>query len=69
VRVRELDMTVSFEAGETIWTESAYKYTRASVEAMLRTAGMRLIRWDSDGAFALALAGPARAAAALPRAA
>ena len=69
VRVRDLDMTVSFEAGETIWTESAYKFTRASVEAMLRSAGMRLHRWDSDDAFALALAGPARAAAALPRAA
>ena len=69
VRVRELNMTVSFEAGETIWTESAYKFTRASVEAMLRAAGMRLHGWDSDGVFALALAAPIRAAAALPRAA
>ena len=69
VRVCDLDMTVRFEAGETIWTESSYKFTRASVEAMLGAAGLRLVRWDTDGAFGLALAAPVRAAAALPRAA
>ena len=67
VGVRALGMTVAFEAGETIWTESAYKFTRVSVEAMFDAAGLRLVRWDSDGAFALALAVPARAAAAAAR--
>ena len=69
VRVAGLDLTVQFEEGETIWTESSYKFTRASVEAMLDAAGLRLLRWDTDGAFGLALAAPARAKAALPRAA
>ena len=64
VGVRALAMTVALEAGETIWTESAYKFTRASVEAMFDAAGLRLVRWDSDGAFALALAVPSRAATA-----
>ena len=69
VHVRDLEMTVEFETGETIWTESSYKFTRESVAAMLDAAGLALTRWDTDGAFGLALAAPARAAAALPRAA
>jgi L-histidine Nalpha-methyltransferase len=69
VRVRDLDMTVHFETGETIWTESSYKFTRASVAAMMDAAGLTLARWETDGAFGLALAAPARAAAAQPRAA
>jgi L-histidine N-alpha-methyltransferase len=69
VRVRALGLTVGFEAGETIWTESSYKFTRTSVEAMLRAAGLALVRWETDGAFALALAAPARAPVALRRAA
>jgi L-histidine N-alpha-methyltransferase len=69
VRVRDLDMTVDFETGETIWTESSYKFTEASVAAMLEAAGLVLARWDTDGAFGLALAAPACAAAALSRAA
>jgi len=67
VRVADLDLIVSFEAGETIWTESSYKFTRASAEAMLNAAQLRLLRWDTDGAFGLALA--ARAAVGRPRAA
>jgi uncharacterized SAM-dependent methyltransferase len=69
VRVRDLDMTVLFEAGETIWTESSYKFTRASVEAMLAAAGLGLVRWDTDDAFGLALASPARLSVAQSRAA
>jgi len=69
VRVADLDLTVSFEAGETIWTESSYKFTRASVDTMLDGAGLRLLRWDTDGAFALALAARSRAAVGRPRAA
>ena len=67
VRVRALDVTVAFDQGETIWTESAYKFTRASVEHMLDTAGLDVVRWLSDGRYALVLAVPARAATALPR--
>lgn len=67
VRVADLDLAVPFEAGETIWTESSYKFTRASVEAMLHAAGLRLLRWDTDGAFGLALAGPDHATAARSR--
>jgi L-histidine N-alpha-methyltransferase len=69
VRVADLDLTVHFEAGETIWTESSYKFTHASVETMLDAAGLGLLRWDTDGAFGLALAAPPRAAATRPRAA
>jgi uncharacterized SAM-dependent methyltransferase len=45
-------------AGESIWTESCYKFTRASTEAMLQDSGMGLERWytDDDGSYALALA-------------
>lgn len=69
VHIRDLDMIVRFEAGETIWTESSYKFTRASVDAMLEAAGLRLVRWDTDGAFALVLAAPARRPTAPTRAA
>jgi L-histidine Nalpha-methyltransferase len=69
VRVADLDLIVHFEAGETIWTESSYKFTRASVEAMLNAARLRVLRWDTDGAFGLALAAPARTTARLSRAA
>jgi L-histidine N-alpha-methyltransferase len=69
VGVRDLEMTVEFETGETIWTQSSYKFTRESVASMLDAAGLALTRWDTDGAFGLALAAPTRAAAALPRAA
>jgi L-histidine N-alpha-methyltransferase len=67
VHVRDLDMTVQFETGETIWTESSYKFTHASVAAMLEAAGLVLTRWDTDGAFGLALAAPSRAAATVSR--
>ena len=44
---------------ESIWTESSYKFTRATVAAMLADAGLPLRRWytDAAGRFALALAG------------
>ncbi|HSU16846.1 L-histidine N(alpha)-methyltransferase [Longimicrobium sp.] len=45
-------------AGETIRTEISCKHDRASIEAMLRGAGMRLVRWetDEDGLYAILLA-------------
>jgi L-histidine Nalpha-methyltransferase len=60
VRLRRVDLTVHVEPGESIWTESSYKFTRASVEASLREAGLGLARWitDDDERFALAVATP-----------
>jgi L-histidine Nalpha-methyltransferase len=60
VRVRGLDLTVRIERDETIWTESCYKFTRATVDAMLGAAGLRLESWHTDehAWFALAVAAP-----------
>jgi L-histidine N-alpha-methyltransferase len=68
VRVRGIDLALHFEAGDDIWTESSYKFTRASVQAMLAAAGLRLDRWHTDPGqrFALALAGRATRAATAP---
>ena len=58
--VRELDVrwaghTRHFAAGERIHTESSYKYTLASFEALLRESGFRQMRhWtDPQGWFAV----------------
>jgi L-histidine N-alpha-methyltransferase len=61
VRLERLDLTVDFDEGEGIWTESSYKFTRESTEAMLAEAGLALEEWhtDRDGRFGLALARPA----------
>jgi L-histidine N-alpha-methyltransferase len=61
VRVGALDLTVRFAAGDGIWTESSYKFTRAGMEAMLAAAGLGLERWltDPEGRFALVVARPA----------
>lgn len=55
--VQDLDLAVAVEPGETIWTESSHKFTRSSAEAMLRDAGLELVSWHTDGAYALAVAG------------
>ncbi len=56
--LRSMGVSVRLCPGETIWTESSYKFTRDSAEAMLEEAGMRLERWytDSQRMFALVLA-------------
>ena len=61
VTLRALELTVRVSPDETIWTESSHKFTRASTEAMLTSAGMAVAGWHTDpaGRFALALAGPA----------
>ncbi|HEX8695308.1 MAG TPA: L-histidine N(alpha)-methyltransferase [Longimicrobium sp.] len=48
-------------AGETIRTEISCKHDRASVDAMLAGAGMKVRAWETDGAglYALLLATPA----------
>jgi L-histidine Nalpha-methyltransferase len=60
VKLGRLGLTIHFRAGEGIWTESSYKFTRAGVEAMLTSAGLALARWHVDPAnyFGLALAAP-----------
>ena len=60
VRVGALDLTVRFAAGDGIWTENSYKFTRPGVEAMLAAAGLTLDRWltDPERRFALVLARP-----------
>ena len=53
--VQDLDMAVAIEPGETIWTESCHKFTRASASAMLEAAGLELVSWHTDGTYALAV--------------
>ena len=57
VRVPRASLEVRFEAGETIWTESSYKYEAPAVAAMLERASFRpLAQWiDERARFALTL--------------
>jgi dimethylhistidine N-methyltransferase len=41
---------IRFEAGETIWTESSYKYDRASLDALANASGFAITRLWSDAA-------------------
>ena len=57
VRIPGASLEVSFTEGETIWTESSYKYRPDQVVAMLERAGFRRVeQWidEADG-FALTL--------------
>ena len=60
VRIPGIGLRFELEPAETIWTESSYKFTRASTTSMLAEAGLRLAAWHTDRAarFALALAAP-----------
>ncbi|MFF4077798.1 L-histidine N(alpha)-methyltransferase [Streptomyces sp. NPDC087218] len=55
VKIPELDLLVSFEAGEELRTEVSAKFRREGVRAELAAAGLRLDRWwtDAGGRFAL----------------
>jgi dimethylhistidine N-methyltransferase len=57
VCVRAAHATVSFEVGETIWTESSYKYEPDEVRSMasLCSFDVREMWIDEDARFALAL--------------
>ena len=56
VRVPAADLDITFEPGETIWTESSYKYSADHVVAMVEQAGFCSVhQWSEDG-FALTLA-------------
>jgi len=48
VRIKDIDLIVSLEKGESVRTEISCKYTRSMVEAMLKRAGLRLCRWETD---------------------
>lgn len=55
--VEALDLTVSFQEGERMCTEVSCKYTRSSVESMLRDAGLSMKKWFTgpDRTFSLSL--------------
>lgn len=57
VRVRDLELTVEFDAGEAMLTEVSCKFRREGVEAELGAAGLRMTHWwtDAAGDFGLSL--------------
>jgi L-histidine N-alpha-methyltransferase len=61
VRIGDLDLSVTFAAGERMRTEISAKFRRERVEAELADAGLRLDQWWTDpaGDYALSLAVPA----------
>ncbi|MFC8919944.1 L-histidine N(alpha)-methyltransferase [Streptomyces sp. NPDC057116] len=58
VKVPELDLAVTFEAGEEMRTEVSAKFRQEGVREELAAAGMELAHWwtDEEGRFALSLA-------------
>ncbi|WP_329037745.1 L-histidine N(alpha)-methyltransferase [Streptomyces sp. NBC_01725] len=58
VKVPELDLVITFEAGEEMRTEVSAKFTQDRVRTELAGAGMELTNWwtDEAGRFALSLA-------------
>jgi L-histidine N-alpha-methyltransferase len=61
VNLHRIDLTVTIEPTETIWTESSHKFTAESVGQMLTAAGLTLREWYAapKDMFGLALAGQA----------
>ena len=41
---------IAFEVGESIWTESSYKYDRQTLDALVTSAGFRITRLWTDAA-------------------
>ena len=56
VRIPAADLDITFEAGDTIWTESSYKYHADQIVDMLRRAGFATIEQWTESGFALTLA-------------
>jgi dimethylhistidine N-methyltransferase len=58
VDIPMVGLSVALRTGETIWTESSYKYTPAAFDQLLDGAGLsRRARWlDEDGQFLLVVA-------------
>lgn len=48
VNIGDLDLSLAFAEGESIRTEISRKFTRASVEALFRDAGLELSEWWTD---------------------
>jgi len=61
VRLEDLDLEVSFAAGEEMRTEISTKFSRERLESVYAGAGLELRGWftDADGDYALSLAGVA----------
>lgn len=61
VALRAIDLEIPFKTGEMVRTEVSCKYTRGSVETILKSAGLVLGHWftDAEGTFALSLSRPA----------
>ncbi|MFI5806205.1 L-histidine N(alpha)-methyltransferase [Streptomyces sp. NPDC051561] len=61
VKVRELDLVVTFEAGEELRTEVSAKFREEGIRNELAAAAMELSHWwtDDTGRFALSLSTPA----------
>lgn len=57
VTIASLDMAVSFEAGESIHTESSYKFDRDQLATLAHDSGFALDRWwlDPQERFSLSL--------------
>ena len=57
VRIKAAALDFEIDAGESIWTESSYKYRPESIVAMLVPVGFRLVeQWrDEENGFALTL--------------
>jgi dimethylhistidine N-methyltransferase len=56
VKVHEAGLDITLEAGESIWTESSYKYRAEDLAPTLDRAGFRVTgQWQEDG-FAVTLA-------------
>jgi uncharacterized SAM-dependent methyltransferase len=56
VQVRGAGLDVTFDAGESIWTESSYKYRIDDLAPMLGRAGFQVTGQWQDHGFALTLA-------------
>ncbi|OKJ94514.1 histidyl-tRNA synthetase [Streptomyces sp. CB03234] len=58
VKIPELDLAVTFEAGEEMRTEVSAKFRQEGVRSELARSGMELAHWwtDEEGRFALSLA-------------
>jgi L-histidine N-alpha-methyltransferase len=55
VHVPAARLSLTFDEGETIWTESSYKFRRANVRTLLGRAGFAVVdQWVTEG-FALTL--------------
>jgi L-histidine N-alpha-methyltransferase len=63
VLIRDLDLTVSFSAGEEMRTEISAKFRPATIATEITAAGLQTVRFwtDQAGDFGLTLAQPARA--------